>query len=103
MNGEQKILIGGLIVVAIGVTKVSQQNTQQQGQPSILSPVLIGGLTFIVLLALFASINPQASNVAGNFALLAAGSSVLLDLPGVLQTLQASPLATNFPGHTQPQ
>lgn len=87
MNGEQKILIGGVIVLSVGLTKTIQQNKQ-------FTPVLIGGLTFIVLLALLATINPGAQDLAGNFALFVAATSVFVDLPGILNTIQNTPLAT---------
>lgn len=92
MNGEQKLLVAGSIVIGVGVLNAVNQQ-------KVLTPVLLGGLTFVILLSLLAAFSTQAASLAGDLALLAAASSLLIELPGILNGVQKQTAALSTPPH----
>lgn len=88
MNGEAKILVAGVVILAFGIGKAALD-----GKP--LDKPIVGGLAFILLLSLVSAFSEPLSNLAGDFAVLGLITVVLVDGPEVIGQLnkQVNPAA----------
>lgn len=81
MNGEQKIIIAGVVILVIGIGKAALDKKP-------LDVPIVGGVTFVLLLSLVSALGPALSNLAGDFALLGMATVVLVDAPEVINAVQ---------------
>jgi hypothetical protein len=94
MNGEQKIIVAGVVILVFGIGKAALDKKP-------LDVPLIGGIAFILLLSLVSAFGQSASSIAGNFALAGMTIVLLVDGPEVVQTAQkvyTPPAQTKGPG-----
>lgn len=95
MNGEQKILIAGVVILAIGIGKAALDKKP-------IDKPIVGGVTFVLLLSLVSALGPALSDLAGDFALLGMATVVLVDAPEVIgaitkQQTTGATVPTTFP------
>ena len=98
MNGEKKIIIAGVVILVLGISKAAIDKKP-------LDVPLVGGIGFILLLSLISAFSDSASNLAGDFAILGMVTVLLVDGPAVIQagqTIQAGqpPTKTAGPSYT---
>lgn len=80
MNGEQRILVAGGLILVIGTV-----SSYQKKKP--LDKPIIGGLTLILLLAGLAALGSGPAELAGQFALLALVAVILAEGVPILKSV----------------
>jgi len=82
MPGEQRIVVSGVALLAIGISK-----TALDKKP--VDKPIIGGVVVVLLLSGLALFGPDAANFAGTLAIVALIGALLADGPQLLQALQS--------------
>ena len=95
MSGEQKLVVAGVALIAIGIGKASLQHKP-------IDKPIIGGLAAVLLLATLSLFGEDAADLAGNLALIAVLSALLIDGQPLLDALQKVTGTTPKPAPTIP-
>lgn len=81
MQANKNILIGGIIIIGVGVIRAATNKKPE-------TPVLAGGVAFLLLASLLDALGPGLSKIATGLVALAATTVVVTELPGVYTASQ---------------
>lgn len=81
MQANKSILVGGMIIIGVGVIRAATNNKPE-------TPVLAGGVAFLLLASLLDALGPGPSKLATALVALAATTVVITELPSVYSASQ---------------
>lgn len=83
MNSTQVILIGSVVIIAVGSIHAALNNRPE-------TPVFAGGIGLLVLASLLDAIGPGPGKVAGAIVALSATTVLFVEGPALFQAIQNS-------------
>lgn len=92
MQPNKTLLIGGMVIIGVGIIRAATNNKPE-------TPVLAGGVAFLLVAALLDALGPGPSKIATALVALAATTVVVTEAPGVFaatQNVLAKAKSTNF-------
>jgi len=81
VRANKNILIGGVIIIGVGVIRAATNKKPE-------TPVLAGGVAFLLLASLLDALGPGPSKLATALVALAATTVVVTELPSVYSAAQ---------------
>lgn len=82
MQANKSILVGGMIIIGVGVIRAATQKKPE-------TPVLAGGVAFLLIASLLDALGPGPSKVATALVALAATTVVITEIPSVYSASQS--------------
>jgi len=82
VQANKSILVGGMIIIGVGVIRAATQKKPE-------TPVLAGGVAFLLIASLLDALGPGPSKVATALVALAATTVVITEIPSVYSASQS--------------